>query len=148
MHEYKGCIIPDDLFYDLDYLWIRPEGDNVFTIGLTDPAQTMAGRLQYLIAKKPGTHRVAGKAIARLESGKWAGGIPAPFDGTVLSINPKIQEQPNFVNVDPYGDAWIATMQADNPKQALDQLTTGSDANQALEKWIDKYDVQCMRCTQ
>lgn len=45
MIEYNGCELPEDLWYDLDYLWARPNDDGTFTVGLTDPAQTMAGRV-------------------------------------------------------------------------------------------------------
>ncbi|WP_264318752.1 hypothetical protein [Acidithiobacillus ferrooxidans] len=52
MSEYNGCELPEDLFYDLDYVWVRPEDDGTLTIGVTDPAQTMSGRLQKARIKK------------------------------------------------------------------------------------------------
>lgn len=147
MSEYRGCELPEDLFYDLDYVWARPEEDGTYTLGITDPAQTMAGRVQYIFFKKPGTHRKAGKSVARLESGKWAGGIPAPFDGTIERINPAVEKDPGFVNVAPYTDAWLVVMRPDDPEHALDRLHTGGDVDERLRAWIDKYDVQCMRCS-
>ncbi|MDE2089331.1 MAG: glycine cleavage system protein H [Gammaproteobacteria bacterium] len=146
MAEYRGCELPEDLYYDLDYVWVRPEGDGTYTLGITDPAQTMAGRVQYIFFKKPGTHRAAGKAVARLESGKWAGGIPAPFDGTVVRVNPAVEQKPGFVNVAPYTDAWLVVMKPDDPARALERLRTGGEAMEALKAWIERYDVQCMRC--
>lgn len=147
MSEYKGCELPEDLLYDLDYVWARPEEDGTYTLGITDPAQTMAGRVQYIFFKKPGTHRKAGKAVARLESGKWAGGIPAPFDGVIERINPAVDANPGFVNVAPYTDAWLVVFRPDDPKDAMQRLHTGAQAEEALHAWIDKYDVQCMRCS-
>ena len=79
MSEHRGCELPEDLYYDLDYVWVRPEEDGTYTIGLTDPSQTMSGKVQYVWIKDVGTHREWKKPMARLESGKWAGGIPAPF---------------------------------------------------------------------
>ncbi len=146
MAEYRGCELPEDLYYDLDYVWARPEQDGTYTLGVTDAAQTMAGRVQYIFFKKPGTHRVAGKPLARLESGKWAGGIPAPFSGEILQINNLVATNPGLVNVAPYTNAWLVIMRPDNPREALARLHTGADAVQALRKWIDRYDVQCMRC--
>lgn len=148
MSEYKGCELPEDLLYDLDYVWARPEEDGTYTLGITDPAQTMAGRVQYIFFKKPGAHRKAGKSVARLESGKWAGGIPAPFDGVIERINPAVDENPGFVNVAPYDDAWLVVMRPDDPAQAQARLHTGKEAQEALHAWIDKYDVQCMRCAE
>lgn len=146
MSEYRGCELPEDLYYDLDYVWARPEEDGTFTLGLTDPAQTMAGRLQYATFKKPGTHRRQGQTMARLESGKWAGGVPAPFAGTIETINEAVDEKPDVVNVAPYTDAWLIRMRPDDPDQAYAHLHTGTEATDALRKWIDRYDVQCMRC--
>lgn len=147
MSEYKGCELPEDLLYDLDYVWVRPEEDGTYTLGITDPAQTMAGRVQYIFFKKVGAHRNAGKSVARLESGKWAGGIPAPFDGVIERINPAVDENPGFVNVAPYTDAWLVVMRPDDPQTALERLQTGKEAQEALHAWIDKYEVQCMRCS-
>lgn len=147
MAEYRGCELPEDsIYYDLDYVWARDNGDGTYTLGITDPAQTMAGRVQYFYFKKPGTHRKTGKPVARLESGKWAGGIPAPFEGTIEKINPAIEEKPDLVNISPYTDAWLVVMRPDDPERALDKLTPGSEAQDALRKWIERYDVQCMRC--
>ena len=138
MREYRGCELPEELLYDLDYIWARPEDDGSFTLGLTDPAQTMAGRVQYVFYKKPGTHRATGKAVARLESGKWAGGIPAPFDGVVERINPAVEKDPGYVNVAPYTDAWLVVMRPDDPARAFDRLHTGREAEDALKTWIDR----------
>ncbi|MHB1203020.1 MAG: glycine cleavage system protein H, partial [Acidithiobacillus sp.] len=87
MSEYRGCELPEDLYYDLDYVWVRPEDDGTFTIGVTDPAQTMSGRLQKARIKKVGTHLDDGRHVATLESGKWAGGVPVPFAGEVIARN-------------------------------------------------------------
>ena len=146
MAEYRGCELPEELYYDLDYVWARPEPDGTYTLGITDAAQTMAGRVQYVTLKKPGTHREAGKPVARLESGKWAGGIPAPFAGEVLRLNEKVAAQPGLINVAPYTDAWLVVMRPDDPAQALTRLQTGTAAIEALKAWIERYDVQCMRC--
>nr|WP_167539480.1 MULTISPECIES: glycine cleavage system protein H [unclassified Thioalkalivibrio] len=146
MSEYRGCEIPEDLYYDLDYLWAREEADGSFTLGLTDPAQTMAGRLQYTTFKRPGTHRRRGKTLARLESGKWAGGVPAPFDGTIEEVNAAVTAQPDLVNRAPYDEAWLLRLRPDDPETAREHLYTGERARESLEQWIERYGVQCMRC--
>lgn len=146
MGEYRGCEMPEDLYYDLDYVWVRPEGDGTYTIGLTDPSQTMSGKVQYVWIKEIGTHRPWKKPLARLESGKWAGGIPAPFDGVIVARNQQVLDNPNLINIAPYTDAWLVVMKPDDPQKALEHLKTGAEAQEALRKWIDRYDVQCMRC--
>ncbi|MGC8504504.1 MAG: glycine cleavage system protein H [Acidithiobacillus sp.] len=147
MSEYRGCELPEDLYYDLDYVWLRPEEDGTFTIGVTDPAQTMSGRLQKARIKKVGTHLDDGRHVATLESGKWAGGVPVPFAGEVVARNDVLLEDPHLINVDPYGDAWIARLRPDEPDRALLRLHTGPAALEALQAWIKRYDVQCMRCS-
>ncbi|MBU2858257.1 MAG: glycine cleavage system protein H [Acidithiobacillus ferrooxidans] len=147
MSEFQGCQLPEDLHYDLDYVWARPEEDGTFTIGVTDPAQTMSGRLQKARIKKVGTHLEAGRHVATLESGKWAGGVPVPFAGSVIARNDTLLENPHLINIDPYGDAWIARVRPDDPATALERLHTGPDAVAALQAWIKRYDVQCMRCS-
>jgi glycine cleavage system H protein len=145
--EHRGCELPDDLWYDLDYIWARPQDDGTCVIGITDPSQTMAGRVQYVWIKDVGTHRRHRKPVARLESGKWAGGIPAPFDGTVVARNDAVLADPGLINVAPYTDAWVVVMRPDDPAHAFDHLVTGAAAISALKAWIDRYDVQCMRCS-
>lgn len=146
MAEYRGCELPEDVWYDLDYLWARPNDDGTFTVGLTDPAQTMAGRVVAATFRKPGTHRNAGRNLGTLESGKWVGGVPAPFDGTIEKVNPAVEADPGLVNVAPYTDAWLLTLRPDDLEGAYARLKRGPEAIEALKAWVDKYDLQCMRC--
>ena len=148
MSEYRGCDLPENLYYDLDYIWVRPEAGGTYRIGITDPSQTMAGRVQYVWIKEIGTRRARRKPVARVESGKWAGGIPAPFDGVIVERNQRVLDAPDLVNIAPYTDAWLVVMKPDDPGHALDHLATGSEAVEKLRAWIDRYDVQCMRCAE
>lgn len=146
--EYRGCVLPEDLFYDLDYVWARPDEEGLVVLGVTDAAQTMAGRVQKIRIKKIGTQLNKGRHVATLESGKWAGGVPCPFDGVVEAVNEQVLATPHIVNVSPYGDAWIAKVRPLQPDAALADLVTGPAAMEALKAWLDRYDVQCMRCAQ
>lgn len=147
MNKDHGCELPEDLFYDLDYVWVRPEEDGTLVIGVTDPAQAIAGRLQNTHIRKVGTHLNAKRHVATLESSKWVGGVPVPFSGTVIARNETLLENPHLINIDPYGDAWIARMKPDDLLHALDHIKTGPEAIKELEIWIKRYDVQCMRCS-
>jgi glycine cleavage system H protein len=148
MAEYRGCLLPEDLYYDLDYVWLRPGNDGLITIGVTDPAQTMGGRVLAAHIKKPGAAIRPGRHVATLESGKWVGGIPVPFAAVVVERNEAVLADPHLVNVDPYGAGWIARLRADDPNSALTDLSTGEPAMTALRQWIDRYDVECMRCSE
>ncbi|MDA8110483.1 MAG: glycine cleavage system protein H [Betaproteobacteria bacterium] len=148
MSEYRGCELPEDRWYDLDYCWVKPGPDGSFRVGITDPAQTMAGRVQHATFRPVGSHRAKRKPVARLESGKWAGGVAAPFDGTVVAINERVAAEPGLINVSPYEEAWLVLMKPDDPERALAELARGEAAQAALRAWIDRYDVDCMRCAQ
>jgi len=146
--EYRGCVLPEDLHYDLDYVWLRPGNDGLITIGVTDPAQTLGGRVLSAHIKKLGAQIRAGRHVATLESGKWVGGIPVPFAATVAERNEAVLATPHLVNVDPYGAGWIARLRPDDPASALNCLATGEPAMAALRDWIDRYDLECMRCSE
>lgn len=148
MAEYRGCELPEDLYYDLDYIWARPEAGDRYRIGVTDPSQTMGGRIQSVLIREVGRHRKRKQALAVVESGKWVGGIPAPFDGTIVERNEKVVENPLLINIAPYTEAWIVVMQPDDPATALAHLATGAEAQRRLREWIDRYNVQCMRCAE
>ncbi len=96
MAEYRGCILPESLFYDRDYVWVRPTGDGLIAIGVTDPAQTMGGRILAAHIKKPGTQIRVGRHVATLESGKWVGGIPVPFGALVVERNEAVLTDPHL----------------------------------------------------
>ena len=148
MAEYRGCLLPEDLYYDLDYVWLRPGNDGLITIGVTDPAQTMGGRILAVSIKKLGKAIPAGRHVATLESGKWVGGIPVPFPATVVERNETLLADPHLINVDPYGTGWIARLRPDDPEKALATLSTGEQATRALKQWIDRFNVECMRCSE
>ena len=148
MSEYRGCELPEDLWYDLDYCWVKPEPEGTFRVGITDPAQTMAGRVQYATFRPVGSRRAKKKPVARLESGKWAGGVPAPFEGAIVAVNERVAAEPGLINVAPYTEAWLVLMKPDDPQAALASLARGEAAQAGLRAWIDRYDLECMRCAE
>ena len=148
MAEYRGCLLPEDLYYDLDYVWLRRGNDGLIAIGVTDPAQTMGGRILAVNIKKLGTAIRHGRHVATLESGKWVGGIPVPFAAVVAERNEALLADPHLINIDPYGAGWIARLRPEDPENALTGLSTGEPAIGALRQWIDRYDLECMRCSE
>lgn len=147
MTQYSGCEIPEELYYDLDYVWARREADDTVTVGITDPAQSFAGRILNVRIKPIGKRIVAGRQVATLESGKWAGGVPLPFEGEVVARNEALLESPELLNIDPYHDAWIARIRPTDSEHAFDALHSGDEAIEELHRWIERYGIQCMRCS-
>ena len=148
--EYQGCVIPKDLYYDIEnQVWVKVNEDRTVTLGLTDVGQTRAGRLLHIRVKSLGTKVKKGKPVATLESGKWAGPVPALVEGEIVDINPKVVEDPNYINIDPYGDAWIVKIKPSSEetlKRDLSELVSGEKAYEEMKKHIDEWDIVCMRC--
>lgn len=147
MSEFQGCEIPEDLYYDVEnYAWARPEEDGSVTVGISDPTQTLAGKILHVSFNEKRKKVAHGKHIAVLESGKWVGGVPSPVDGEILRFNTILQEEPHLLNIAPYTDAWIARIKPDHPEEDLKRLVTGREAVEKISEWIKRYEIQCIRC--
>ncbi len=143
----NGCEFPDDRSYYIErtqMTWVRVEGDRV-TVGLTDPAQTRAGKILHVRLKAPGTARERGKPVATVESGKWAGPVMAPISGTVVEANSEVEADPSLLNTDPYGRGWIVRMTPSAPAE-LATLLTGDAALSRFQEILAKDNIRCVRC--
>lgn len=108
------------LKYAATHEWARLEGDLVVT-GITDHAQDALGDLVYVEMPEVGQHFIAGDQAGVVESVKTASDIHAPIEGEVVEINPLLEDDPELVNTDPYGDGWIYKIRPANPDD-LDDL--------------------------
>ena len=94
--------------------------------------------------------QAAFQALRRIEhDGAFANLVlPRTLDGTIERVNPAVVSDPGLVNVAPYADAWLMELRPDDMQAALAGMSRGPQAIEALKAWIDKYELQCMRCTQ
>ena len=97
---------PSELKYATTHEWVRIEGDLIVT-GISDHAQDALGDLVYVEAPEVGRQIVAGEQVGVVESVKTASDIHAPISGEVIEVNELLEEDPDFVNDDPYGKGWI-----------------------------------------
>ncbi len=142
----SNCEIPENLFYYIEgknTVWARLEGD-ILVVGITDIAQTMAGKVVRVRIKKKGTKVEKGKPIATMESGKWAGPVPAPVSGEIVEANAEVEKSPILVNQDPYGKGWIVKMKPNNMED-VKQLYSGSAAVSKLKELIASEKLSCKR---
>lgn len=102
--------IPSELKYVSSHEWIRHEGDGVVTVGITDHAQELLGDVVFVEAPDTDEEVAADDEIAVVESVKAASDIYAPIAGTILTVNEELEDSPELVNSDPYGDGWMFTM--------------------------------------
>jgi glycine cleavage system H protein len=98
--------IPADLLYARTHEWIRVEEDGV-VIGITEYAQDQLGEVVYVELPEVGTAVDAGEELGTLESVKAVSEFLSPVAGEVIEINDRLEDEPNLVNEDPYGDGWL-----------------------------------------
>jgi len=103
--------LPGELMYTSEHEWLRREEDGSMTIGITDHAQSALGDLVYVELPEVGQELDVGGDMAVVESVKAASDVFAPIAGTVVAVNEELGDDPEKINVDPYGDGWIVKIQ-------------------------------------
>lgn len=121
---------PSELKYARTHEWVKIEGDLVIT-GITDHAQDELGDLVYVETPKVGSQVTAGEQAGVVESVKTASDIHAPVSGTVVEVNTDLEDDPDFVNEDPYGKGWIYKIKPDNIAD-VEKLLTNSEYEAGL----------------
>lgn len=101
--------VPDELWYTKEHEWIRIEGDEV-VIGITDHAQNALTDIVYIELPEDGMDAGEMEEFAIVESVKSASPIFAPVAGTVIAVNMILEDAPETMNSDPYGEGWIVRM--------------------------------------
>ena len=104
--------IPTDLRYASTHEWVRPEGDGVFTVGISEHAQGLLGDMVFVELPDVGDTVSTGDDIAVAESVKAASDVYAPISGEVVGVNEDLEDSPELVNSDPYGDGWLFKIKA------------------------------------
>ena len=102
-----GMLIPEDLRYSADHEWVRVEDDNRVRVGITDYAQDALGDIVYVDLPAVGSEVTVGQSISEVESTKSVSDIYAPVMGTVVQVNEDLNDEPERLNADPYGEGWM-----------------------------------------
>jgi glycine cleavage system H protein len=113
---------PEDLSYTKDHEWVRTKGDQA-TVGITDHAQNQLGDVVYVELPKVGDKFEVSEPFGSVESVKAVSEIYMPVGGSVIEVNESLNDSPEQVNEDPYGDGWMIRIKIDNPAQ-VDALLT------------------------
>ena len=117
--------IPDDLHYSKDHEWVRVEG-NVAVIGITDYAQDSLGDVVYVELPKPGEQFAANESFGSVESVKAVSEVFSPVSGKIAGVNETLQDEPEKVNQDPYGEGWMIRVEMSNSGE-VDSLLTAAE---------------------
>ena len=107
---------PDNLFYTKEHEWVNLK-DNKAVIGITDYAQGQLGDVIFIEFPKVGQEVNAGDVFGEVEAVKTVSELYAPVSGTILELNGELENSPDLVNNDPYGDGWIIKISPNNPNE-------------------------------
>ena len=121
--------VPEELQYTRSHEWVRTEDDTA-TIGITDYAQEELGDIVYVELPEEGATFDAGDSFGSVESVKAVSDIYAPVGGEVIEVNEALNDSPEKINDDPYGDGWIIKLRVSGEGDLL----SASDYEQLLEE--------------
>ncbi len=107
---------PEGLKYTKDHEWIKVEG-NVGTIGITDFAQSELGDIVFVDVDPDLEEVTFGESFGTIEAVKTVSDLYSPCTGKVLEINPKLEDEPQIINGDPYGEGWIIKVEISDPDE-------------------------------
>jgi glycine cleavage system H protein len=113
---------PEDLSYTKDHEWVRVKGAEA-TVGITDHAQHQLGDVVYVELPKVGDRFEAAEPFGSVESVKAVSEIYMPLAGSVIEVNENLNDSPEHVNADPYGDGWMIRIKIENSSE-VDALLT------------------------
>lgn len=102
--------VPEELKYTKSHEWVRREADGTVTVGITEHAQELLGDMVFVELPETGRALAAEEDCAVVESVKAASDVYAPIDGEVTEVNSALEDSPEIVNQDPYGDGWLFRM--------------------------------------
>ena len=120
---------PTDLKYATSHEWVHLDGD-IITVGITDHAQEALGDLVFVELPEVGDSVNAGDEAGVVESVKAASDIYAPVSGEVVEINPALEDTPELINSDPYGEGWMYKIKVSDLAELDDMMSA------------DEYDAQ------
>ena len=109
--------IPTDLRFASTHEWVRPEGDGIFTVGISDHAQELLGDMVFVELPDVGAGVGAGDDVAVAESVKAASDVYAPITGEIVEVNEALEHSPELVNSDPYGEGWLFKIRAEDAEE-------------------------------
>lgn len=109
--------IPAELRYATTHEWVRNEGDGTYTVGITEHAQELLGDMVFVDLPDVGDTFSAGDDAAVAESVKAASDVYAPIAGEIVAVNEELEDSPELVNSDAFGDGWLFRIKADDASE-------------------------------
>jgi len=124
---------PKDRFYSRDHEWVIDNGDGTVIVGITDYAQEMLTDIVFVDLPEIGKKVVAHATVAVVESVKSVSDIFAPVGGEVIDVNTRLEETPELINQDAFGEGWIVKMRMDDAGERK-MLLSADDYDEMLKE--------------
>jgi glycine cleavage system H protein len=125
--------VPGDRRYTREHEWARAEGGRIL-VGITDYAQDQLGDVVFVGLPDPGAEVRAGQPFGEVESTKSVSDVYCPVTGTVVEKNAAVEESPDLVNSDPYGEGWLIAVEPAEGGEAGSDLMDADDYRRFLEE--------------
>jgi len=113
--------VPDDLKYTAEHEWIRVEGEMI-VVGVTDFAQGELGDVVFIEIETEGEVLSKGDTFGTIEAVKTVSDLYMPVDGEVVETNPALEDTPELVNSEPFGEGWMIRIKISDPAQLEDLI--------------------------
>ena len=110
--------VPEDLQYTKSHEWVRTEGDTAI-IGITDHAQEELGDVVFVELPEEGATIDAGESFGTVESVKAVSDLYVPVGGEIVEVNSSLEDAPEKINDDPYGEGWIVKLRTSEEADLL-----------------------------
>jgi len=125
MKELNELNLPEDVKYAKDHEWVKVSGDTA-RIGISDYAQDQLGDIVFVELPGVGDSFARGDEFGTLESVKAVSELYMPVGGEVVAINAALEDAPELVNNDPYGEGWMIEIKAADPSEAESLMDKGA----------------------
>jgi glycine cleavage system H protein len=124
--------VPSELKFLSSHEWVLVE-DGVATIGVSDHAQELLGDLVYVELPEVGDTIAAGDSVGVIESVKAASDTYAPISGEIIEVNADLEDAPERINVDPYGDGWMYKMSIEDAEELENLLDAAAYSDSIID---------------
>ena len=123
--------IPENLKYTSDHEWVMIESDKA-KVGITDYAQDALGDVVFVDIPEVGKRVTVGETVTEVESTKSVSDIYAPLEGEIIEINQDLDDSPELLNGDPYGEGWIFILQL-NEAASTENLLSANEYRELVD---------------
>ncbi|HEX7659879.1 MAG TPA: glycine cleavage system protein GcvH [Pseudonocardiaceae bacterium] len=126
-------MVPEELKYTREHEWVARTDVDTVRVGITDYAQTQLGDVVFVQLPEVGEQVNGGQPVGEIESTKSVSDLFAPVSGEILARNESLDEHPELINSDPYGEGWMIEVKIASP-DALDELVDADEYRKLTEQ--------------